>query len=154
RGPRLLEPHADLAPADVPHLLLAEPQQVAALEENLAADDASGRRCHQPHDAQRADRLAAPRLPDERDRLALAHVPRHAVDRTHDAAPRREMRLEIADFQQCAHDAAECSTPEGDFGTLGGGLRPPSDGRRASDGALLPATPQNRVAPAKPALEA
>src|SRR2546421_7373881 len=33
---------------------------------------------------------------------------------------------------------------------------PPSDGRRAPSGALLPATPQtkNRIAPAKPALEA
>ena len=37
---------------------------------------------------------------------------------------------------------------------FGGGLRPPSDGRRAPDGALLPASPQNSIAPAKPALEA
>jgi len=28
---------------------------------------------------------------------------------------------------------------------LGGGLRPPSDGRRAPDGALLPASPQDRL---------
>src|SRR5713101_5859565 len=35
---------------------------------------------------------------------------------------------------------------------LGGGLRPPSDGRRAPDGALLPASPQDRIARAKPAL--
>jgi phosphoribosylaminoimidazolecarboxamide formyltransferase / IMP cyclohydrolase len=36
---------------------------------------------------------------------------------------------------------------------LEGGLRPPSDGRRAPDGALLPASPQDSVAPAKPAPE-
>src|SRR5213082_823645 len=36
---------------------------------------------------------------------------------------------------------------------LGGGLRPPSDGRRAPGGALLPASPQNRIAAAKPPLE-
>jgi len=37
---------------------------------------------------------------------------------------------------------------------LGGGLRPPSGGRRAPDGALLPASPQTRIAAAKPPLEA
>ena len=31
------------------------------------------------------------------------------------------------------------------WNTLGGGLRPPSDGRRAPGGALLPASPQNRL---------
>jgi hypothetical protein len=37
---------------------------------------------------------------------------------------------------------------------LGGGLRPPSDGRRAPDGALLPAFPPSpRIARAQPALE-
>jgi len=36
---------------------------------------------------------------------------------------------------------------------LGGGLRPPSDGRHAPGGAFLPASPQVRIAPAKPALE-
>src|SRR5205823_10140149 len=37
---------------------------------------------------------------------------------------------------------------------LGGGLRPPSDPRRTPDGVLLRASPQNRIAPAEPALEA
>src|SRR5437773_1959402 len=36
---------------------------------------------------------------------------------------------------------------------LGGGLRPPSDGRHAPDGAFLPDSPQESIAPAKPALE-
>src|SRR5438445_12789453 len=36
---------------------------------------------------------------------------------------------------------------------LGGGLRPPSDGRRAPAGALLPASPQDPIAAAKPPLE-
>src|SRR6266850_836240 len=36
---------------------------------------------------------------------------------------------------------------------LGGGLRPPSDGRRAPDGALLPASPHDGIAAAKPPLE-
>jgi phosphoribosylaminoimidazolecarboxamide formyltransferase / IMP cyclohydrolase len=35
---------------------------------------------------------------------------------------------------------------------LGGGLRPPSDGRHAPDGAFLPASPQEGIARAKPAL--
>src|SRR5207253_9209138 len=36
---------------------------------------------------------------------------------------------------------------------LEGGLRPPSDGRRAPAGALLPASPQDPIAAAKPPLE-
>src|SRR5436190_24109236 len=37
---------------------------------------------------------------------------------------------------------------------LGGGLRPPSDDPRTPAGVLGPASPQDRTAPAKPALEA
>jgi hypothetical protein len=37
-------------------------------------------------------------------------------------------------------------------GLFGGGLRPPSDGRHAPDGAFLPASPQDGIAPARPAL--
>src|SRR5207249_11629851 len=37
---------------------------------------------------------------------------------------------------------------------LGGGLCPPSDGRRTPRGVLRPAPPQHRIAPAKPAVQA
>src|SRR5215217_5034210 len=82
RGHRLLEDHTDLAPAHVTHLLLAQREEIAALEEHLAADDAPGRRRDESHDAERADGLAAAGFADERDGLALLHVPGHTVHRT------------------------------------------------------------------------
>ncbi len=47
---------------------------------------------------------------------------------------------------------SDLNHPERASRILGGGLRPPSDGRRAPGGALLPASPQDSIAPAEPAL--
>src|SRR5215813_376962 len=49
RGHRLLENHADLPAADVTHLGVGKAQQVAALEEDLTAHDATGRRRDEAH---------------------------------------------------------------------------------------------------------
>src|SRR5262245_33660097 len=89
----------------MPHLLLAEREEIAALEAHLAAHDAAGRLRDQAHDAQRGDGLAAARLADERDRLAFLHVPGHAIHRAHDAAARLEVRLEIANVEKRTHNA-------------------------------------------------
>ena len=86
------------------HLLLGQREEIAALEEDLRR-----RRCGPPASAtsrmiaERADRLAAAGLADERDGLALAHVPGDTVDRAHDAAARHEVRLEIFNLEEGAH---------------------------------------------------
>src|SRR5881397_1437802 len=91
---------------DAPHRFFVQRQEVAPLEEDAAADDAAGRRRHEPHDRERADRFAAARLTDERDRLALRDVPRHAVHRADDAAARHELRLEVNDVEEATHGGA------------------------------------------------
>ena len=73
-------------PRTLPHLVLGEREEVAALEEDLPADDAPGRRGDEPHDGERAHALAAAGLADQGHRLARAHVPRHAVHRADHAA--------------------------------------------------------------------
>src|SRR5262245_1888815 len=100
RGHRLLEDHADLAPADVAHLGVREAQEIAALEEDLAAYDAAGWRRHEAHDAEGAHGLAAAGLAHEGHRLPLANVPGHAVDRADDAGRRRELCLEVPHFEE------------------------------------------------------
>ena len=50
RRHRLLEDHRDVAPANLAHLVVGELQQVAALEEDAAADDAPGGLREEPHD--------------------------------------------------------------------------------------------------------
>src|SRR5262245_65978419 len=100
RGHRLLEDHADLAPADVAHLGVREAQEIAALEEDLAAYDAAGWRRHEAHDAEGAHGLAAAGLAHEGHRLPLANVPGHAVDRADDAGRRSELCLEVLYFEE------------------------------------------------------
>jgi len=72
---RVLEDHRDLRAADRTHLALGEREQVAALEQNLPADDAS-RRPHEPGDRVRGDRLPRARLPHEPEHLAANDVAR------------------------------------------------------------------------------
>ena len=110
---RLLEDHRDLAPAHTAHGFFVEREQVTALEEDAAADDAAGRRGDEPHDRQRADGFAAAGLAHERDGLAFGDVPRHAVDGADDAAARQKMRLEVDDLEEGTHSARECSMCRG-----------------------------------------
>ena len=69
RGHRLLIDHGDLGAADLPQLLLAHRPHVAALEEDLAGDDAAVR-AHVLHDGERHGRLAAAGFTDDPLRLA------------------------------------------------------------------------------------
>jgi hypothetical protein len=66
RGVRILEDDLDLAP-DRPHLTPLEARDVAAVEE-----DRAGRRLEQLDDRAPERRLAAARLADDAERLALA----------------------------------------------------------------------------------
>ena len=100
RGHRILEDHRDLAPAHVLELALRELRQVAPLEPHLPADDAGGRLRDEPDDGEGRHRLAAARLADDADGLALLEVEAHAVDRVHDALAGEEVRLEIADGEE------------------------------------------------------
>src|SRR5208283_6170460 len=63
RGHRLLEDHRDPRAANMPHLGLAEFQEISILENYLAAHD-SRRLGQQPHDREHANRLARSRLTD------------------------------------------------------------------------------------------
>src|SRR3989304_5626471 len=62
-------------PPPLAHLLVGQMEEVASLEDDLAADDASGRRRHEAHHAQRAHRLAAAGLAAEGDRVPRPDVP-------------------------------------------------------------------------------
>jgi uncharacterized protein len=87
------------------------------------------------------------------DRLARIELPLEEMrrlwqDNRHEAIVRRFREL---GYVYVAVDLAGFQSGSGNL-VLGRGLRPPSDGRRAPAGALLPASPQDSVAPAKPAL--
>src|SRR6266542_4739671 len=100
RRHRLLEDHADLPAANRAHVLVGELEEGASLEAYLAADDASGGRGHEPHDAERADRLAATRLADEGNGLPRPDIPGDPVYGAYDAARDRELGLEVFDIEQ------------------------------------------------------
>src|SRR5215468_7355954 len=104
-GHGLLEDHGDLPASHAAHLLLGERQQIASLEEDLPPDDAPGGLRDQAHDAERAHALAAARLADEGHRLALADVPRDAIDGPDHAPARQELRLQPEHLQEGRHGA-------------------------------------------------
>ena len=92
------------------------------------ADDAPGRRRDQPHDAERADRLAAARLAHERHRLALLDVPRHAVHRAHDSRLGVELGAETPDVEEDLHIRRRV------YHTARGGQRERSGARSSTPG--------------------
>src|SRR4030095_14849192 len=79
--------------------------EIAALEQDLPGADAPGRLRHQAHHRERAHRLAATRLADEGHRLALAHLPPHAVDRADHAGRGVEVGAETANVEENLHQA-------------------------------------------------
>ena len=91
RGHGLLEDHRDVAAADLAHFLVRERQQVAAFEQDAAADDAAGGARQQAHDGERRNGFAAAGFTDQRYDLARAHLVRHTFHGTHDAARGHEM---------------------------------------------------------------
>ena len=80
RRVRVLEHHVQLAPQRA-HGAAREVRDVDALQPDLAR-----RRLDQPHHAVRDRRLAAPRLADEPEQLALLQLERDAVDRMDERA--------------------------------------------------------------------
>src|SRR5262249_23046978 len=54
----------------------------------------------EPHDRERRHRLAAARLPDQREALALADLEVDAVHRAHSARRDVELRLEVRNLKQ------------------------------------------------------
>src|SRR5438105_2038775 len=61
----------------------------------------------------------------------------------------------VVKWQECSDSTPGCqglARNDEDLGALGGGLRPPSDGRRAPAAHSSLPPPQGRIAPAKPAL--
>ena len=100
RGHRLLEDHADLVAADVPHLRLREGQQVLALEADRPGDLARRLR-DEPQDGHGGHGLAAAALAHDGQRLAGRDLEGHAIDRAVDPVRRAEMGLQVLDFEQC-----------------------------------------------------
>jgi hypothetical protein len=99
RGHRLLEDHRDVAAANLAHLFVVEIEQALAVERDLAAG-APGEPRQQPHDRERRDRLAGAGFADDGDDLAAADLEAQALDRTHGAARRLEMDVQVFDLQQ------------------------------------------------------
>ena len=96
RAHRVLQDHGDLAAADALHLALALREEIVAVEQDLAADDARRRPRREPHQAQARHALAGAGLADEPERLALAHGERHAVHGLDRAPARDEVRAQLA----------------------------------------------------------
>ena len=101
RGHRVLEDHRHAAAAQVAHLLRVGAEDVAALEADLAADDAA-RLLEKPHQRKRGDALAGARFADDAERLAGRDREADAVDRAHHALVGEELGLEVADLEDRA----------------------------------------------------
>src|SRR5207249_7897463 len=100
RGHRLLEDHRDFLAADLAHLRRRQVQEVPAVVEDLAFDDAAGRLGDQPHDAEGGHALAAARLAHHAQRLAGLDVEVDAVDGADHALVGEEVGLEASDVEQ------------------------------------------------------
>ena len=99
RGHRLLKDQADLGAAHLLHLTLAEREEVASLEENLAGCDPP-RGFNQPHDGQGGQRFAAARFPDEAERLAPGNGEAHVDHRRNEPSILLEAAGEVGDREQ------------------------------------------------------
>src|SRR5947208_12689898 len=103
RGHRLLEDEADLLGADIVQFVARERHEVAALEQDLAVDDAARRHRDQLQDRHRGDGLAAAGLADHAERLALVERDVDAVDRLQHAVVGSEVGLQALDLEQRRH---------------------------------------------------
>ena len=102
RRQRVLEDHRDARAADLPLVLGVHRQHVAALEPDAAAGDHRRRDVQDAHDRLRRDRLARPRLPEDRQGLALVDGVADAVDRVDDAGARAELDVQVVDLEHRA----------------------------------------------------
>ena len=100
RGTGFLEDVADHAAADGAQFALVHLQHVAAVEENLAADVARGRRGHEARDGESGNALAAAALADEAERLAFRDGEGHAVHGAQGVRAGAEFELKVFDFEE------------------------------------------------------
>ena len=96
-GQRVLEDHRDARTADVPHLVLAERQQVGPVEQGATRYvGARGK----PEQRLRQHRLAASRLADDAERPARLHAERHAAHRPDNTVSGRETDGQVRYLKQ------------------------------------------------------
>src|SRR5207249_3493627 len=100
RGHRLLEYHADVAAANRAHLVPWQRQQILPAKSDCAGDDAAGRIGNEAEHAQRRYAFSGPRLADQAEHFALAHVEVHIVDGLGDAGLSEKMRPQTPDFEK------------------------------------------------------
>ncbi len=82
-GSRILEDHGDARPTDVPHLLLAQRQNIPTIEGDPAIYDLT-RGWDQAEEREAGHRLAAAGLTHQSKDLPSSDVKGHAVDGVHD----------------------------------------------------------------------
>jgi hypothetical protein len=99
RRQRVLEDHRDVVAADVAQLGFGGVDQVAPLEQDLAADPRV-RVAREPHHRQARHALARARLADDAERLAAVHAIGDAVDRLDHAVGGVEVDLQVADLEE------------------------------------------------------
>ena len=99
RGERVLEDHRDLLAAHLAQLVLGQREQVAALEDHLAAERGV-RGAGQAQHGEVRDALAGAGLAHDAERAAGVDRVGDAVDGAHDAVVRQELDREVADFEQ------------------------------------------------------
>jgi hypothetical protein len=100
RGHGVLEDHRGLVAADLPQLLLLQPQQILALEHRGAADDPPRRQRNQAQQRQRRDALAGAGLADDPERLTRIELVRDAVHGMDDPVLGLELDDEVVDLEQ------------------------------------------------------
>ena len=104
-GHRLLEDHADLVAADLPHAGVVELEQIPAVQQDFSALDHGRRHRQQAHDRARRHALAAAALAHQADDPAGADRKIETVDHARDTRLAAKAERKILDHQQRA-DAA------------------------------------------------
>ena len=102
RRERVLEDHRNPPPAHRAEPVVGKPEEVDAVEQNLAPE-LRVRKPGQAHHRQRRDALARARFPDHAERQAAIDRQRDVVDRPHHAVPRPKGDLEVADLEERSH---------------------------------------------------
>src|ERR1043166_3527205 len=110
RGHRLLEHHADVAPAHLAHLFVGKLHEVAAEEAHLTAGDPPGWIRDQAQDRERADRLARPAFADDRDGFARLDGVGNPVHRADYPRAGAEFRVQVSDIQESRHTPPDVSS--------------------------------------------
>jgi len=100
RRHRLLKNHPDRAAPDLPHLVFAEREEIAAVELHVSTLHPGLGLRQQPHQRQRRHRLAGARFPGDAQRLAAAKREAQLIDDDIAAAGRGDTDGEIADREK------------------------------------------------------